>query len=500
MTAREAYDQLVAHSVLTAQLTAGMALLDWDQQVMLPPAAYPGRAEQLGALTAVIHRRCQDPAIGDWLAVCEGSALTRDPLSVEAVNLRGWRRDYDQAVKIPESLAVALARAASAGQRAWEMARADNDFAAFAPHLDTLLSLTLEKAAALGYAAEPYDALLDLFEPGATTAAVAGLLTELRDATVPLLEAVRECPRPRPLPPGPYPIRDQEALAKRVMRLFGLPESASRLDVSVHPFSTMIGPFDTRITIRYDEADFTNALLSAAHETGHSLYSLGHTARHYGTPMGEEVSLGVHESQSRLWENMVGRSLPFWECLLPEATARFPALAACSPTDMFRALGAVTPGCIRVDADETTYNLHIILRFELELALTRGELAVADLPAAWNERCRRLLGLTPPNDAMGVLQDVHWATGEFGYFPTYSLGNIYAACLFAAARRDLPELDADMAAGRFEPLRRWLDRAIYSKGRQRPPSELVAAATGEVPSAAPLIAHLQAKAAAVYGI
>lgn len=499
MTARDAYEKLTAHSVLTTHLTAGLSLLDWDQQVMLPPAAYPGRAEALGALTAVIHRRSQDPAIGDWLAACEGSELTREPLSVEAANIRGWRRDYDQAVKIPEALAVSLAREASAGQRAWETARSENDFASFAPHLDTLLSLTMEKADALGYATEPYDALLDRFEPGASTAAVAALLVELREATVPLLEAVREAPRPRPLPAGPYPVRDQEALARRVMRLFGLPEDASRLDVSAHPFSTLIGPSDSRITIRYDEADFTNALLSAAHETGHSLYSLGHTAHHYGTPMGEEVSLGIHESQSRLWENMVARSLPFWEFFLPEAAARFPALADCTPESMFRALGAITPGCIRVDADETTYNLHIILRFELERALTRGELTVRDLPAAWNEESRRLLGLTPPSDAMGVLQDVHWATGEFGYFPTYALGNIYAACLFAAAKRDLPELDTAMATGRFEALRQWLDRAVYSKGRQLSPSDLVASATGEAPTAAPLIAHLRAKAAAVYG-
>jgi len=500
MTAREAYDRLAAHSLVTTELAAGLSLLDWDQQVMLPSAAYPGRAEQLGAQTAVIHRRCQDPAIGDWLAACEDSELTREPLSAEATNIRCWRRDYDRAVKIPAALAVELARAASAGQRAWELARADNDFAAFAPHLATLLALSLEKAAALGYAAEPYDALLESFEPGATTATVAPLLHELRAAIVPLVEAIREAPRPRPLPPGPYPVRDQEALARRVMRLFGLPAEASRLDVSAHPFSTLIGPADARITIRYDEADFTNALLSAAHETGHALYSLGHTAAHYGTPMGEEASLGIHESQSRLWENMVARSLPFWEYFLPEAVARFPVLAGFTPTDMFRTLGATTPGLIRVDADETTYNLHIILRFELELALSRGDLAVDDLPGAWNETCRRLLGLTPPNDTVGVLQDVHWATGEFGYFPTYALGNIYAAELFAAAGRARPDLDAAMAAGEFGALRSWLDRTVYAKGRQLSPRDLVAAATGKPPAAAPLIAHLRAKATAVYGL
>ena len=325
MNAREAYQRLVAQSLRSTELSAGLALLEWDQQIMLPAAAHPGRADQIGALTAIVHRRCQDPAIGDWLAACEGSELTRDPLSPEAANIRGWRRDYDQAVKIPEALAVALAQAASTGQRAWELARAENDFAAFAPHLTRLLSLTMEKAEALGFAGEAYDALLDRFEPGATTAAVAPLLAELQGAIVPLVEAVREAPAPRPLPPGPYPVRDQETLAKRVMRLFGLPEDASRLDVSAHPFSTLIGPRDTRITIRYETDDFTNALCSAAHETGHALYSLGHTAAHYGTPMGEEASLGVHESQSRLWENMVARSLPSGNASCPKRAPGSPS-------------------------------------------------------------------------------------------------------------------------------------------------------------------------------
>lgn len=500
MNARDAYARLAAHSLRTTELASGLALLEWDQQVMAPQAAHPGRAEQIGALTALVHRRCQETSIGDWLAACEGSELTRDPLAPEAANIRGWRRDYDQAVKIPEALAVSLAKAASAGQSAWELARAENNFAAFAPHLRELLSLTMEKAATLGFAGEAYDALLDRFEPGATTAAVAPLLEELRRAIVPLVDACREAPQPRPLPAGPYPVREQEALAKRVMRLFGLPEDASRLDVSAHPFSTLIGPRDTRITIRYELDDFTNALCSAAHETGHSLYSLGHTAAHYGSPMGEEASLGVHESQSRLWENMVARSLPFWKFFLPEAASRFPVLADYTPQEMFRALGAVAPGLIRVDADETTYNLHIILRFELEVALSRGDLTVDDLPGAWNDASRRLLGITPATDAQGVLQDVHWAAGEFGYFPTYALGNIYAAALFEAAGRDMPDRDAALEAGNFEPLRSWLARKIYAKGRLFPPQELVASATGAPPTAIPLIAHLRAKAAAVYGL
>jgi carboxypeptidase Taq len=501
MNANEAYANLAAHGRTSADLASSVSLLSWDQQVMLPPAAHPGRAGQIGAMTAILHRRATDPHIGEWLAACEGSTLTADPLTPEAANIREWRRDFDLAVKIPEDLAVALARAASAGQRAWELARKDDAFAAFAPHLATLLDLSRQKAEALGYAGEPYDALLDGFEPGETVATIAPILAELRDETKALLDAVKGAAPPALLPAGPYPQADQQAFLARVTALIGLPAAASRLDVSAHPFSTLIGPGDARITVRYDDRDFTKALFGAVHETGHALYSLGHASDdRYGTPMGEFVSLGVHESQSRLWENQVARSLPFWEHVLPLAARHFPALAGLAPGDVFRAVGAITPGLIRVDADETTYNPHIVLRFELELALLRGDLPVADLPGAWNETSQAILGLTPPNDAAGCLQDVHWSMGAFGYFPTYSLGNIYAACLFEAAEKAIPDLGGRMAAGDFAPLLEWLGQNIHAKGRLLRPRDLVAAATGKAPTAGPLLRHLKAKAAAIYGV
>ena len=502
MNESQAYASLVAHGRESADLASALSLLSWDQQVMLPAAAHPGRAAQLGALTAVLHRRATDPRIGEWLAACEGSPLTRDAATSEAANLREWRRDYDLSVKIPEELAVALARAASAGQRAWEIARKENDFKTFAPHLQELLELSRRKAEALGYTTEAYDALLDGFEPGETVAAVAPILAELRGASRELIAKAKDAPQPRDLPQGPYPLAAQQAFLGEVTRMLGLPPEASRLDVSAHPFSTLIGPRDARITVRYDATDFTKALFGAVHETGHSLYSLGHDigdARH-GTPMAEYVSLAVHESQSRLWENQVARSLPFWEHVLPLAVQHFPELAGCAPRDVFAAVGAIRPGLIRVDADETTYNPHIVLRFELELALVRGDLAVADLPGAWNEKSRDILGIVPPSDAAGCLQDVHWATGAFGYFPTYSLGNVYAACLFEAARAALPGLDAAMAQGDFAPLLSWLRTNIHEKGRLLRPRDLVAAATGQAPTAGPLIRHLKAKAQAVYGL
>ena len=501
MNSRQAYDALMAHSRASADIIAALSLLGWDQQVMLPAQAHAGRANQIGALTAILHRRACDPAMGQWLAACEGTELTADPATPEAANIRELRRDYDQAVKIPEALAVALAQAASTGQRAWELARKDNDFQAFAPHLQTLLDLSREKAQALGYQTEAYDALLDLYEPGEKAAAIAPVLAELRDAAVDILGRIKDAPAPADLPDGPYDTAAQETLLRQVTALIGLSPTASRLDVSAHPFSTLIGPGDARITTRFDPADFTKAFFGAVHETGHALYSLGHVGNgHYGTPMGEPASFAVHESQSRLWENQVARSLPFWRHVLPMAAACFPQLSGTSPEAMVKAVGAVRSGLIRVDADETTYNLHIILRFELELALIRGDLAVADLPGAWNEKSQAILGLTPPTDALGCLQDVHWSTGAFGYFPTYSLGNIYAACLFEAAGRAIPDLPERMAAGDFAPLLQWLHTNIHAKGRQLPPRALIAAATGQQPTAAPLVRHLRAKAAAIYGV
>lgn len=501
MNATDAYAALAAHSRRTTAIGSALSLLSWDQQVMLPEAGHGGRAAQIGAMTAILHRRSTDPRIGEWLAVCEDAAEDRDPLSPEAANLKAWRRDHDLAVKIPETLAVKLAEAASSGQRAWEVARSKNDFKAFAPHLTTLLALSRQKAEALGYAGEPYDALLDAFEPGETTASVAPVLKTLAKETRIILDAVADAPQPRALPVGPYPQAGQETLLRHITELMGLPASASRLDVSAHPFSTLIGPGDARITVRYDENDFTKAFFGAVHEAGHSLYSLGHaTAEHYGTPMGEYVSLGVHESQSRLWENQVARSLPFWRHVFPLAAAAFESLAGYGPEDVFRDVGAIRPGLIRVDADETTYNLHIVLRFELELALVRGDLTVADLPGAWAEKSKALLGIVPPNDALGCLQDVHWSSGAFGYFPTYSLGNIYAACLFDAAGRNLGDLGTSLAAGQWSGLRLWLGEHIHRKGRLLPPRQLVATATGSEPAAETLLRSLRAKARAIYGV
>ncbi len=497
---RNIYDEQVNHCRETAHLQAALGLAGWDQQTMLPPKGRPMRAKQIAALTSVLHARETDPAVGERLDALEGSPLADDPASPEAVNIREWRRDYDQAVKIPHELAVALAEAASEGHAVWERARAEDDFPLFAPMLDKLVDLAKQKAEALGYEREPYDALLDAFEPGETAAAIEPLFEELRDAIIPLVAAIGQADPAPPLPTSFFSEDDQKAFLNDMLRAFGFDFEAGRLDTAAHPFSQRIAPGDVRITVRYETNDFTNAFYSAAHECGHALYSLGLLDEHFGTPMGRSVSLGIHESQSRLWENLVGRSRAFWTFALPTACGRFPKLAAPAPETLYRIVNAVRPSLIRVDADELTYNLHVMVRFELEKALFRGELETGDIPDAWNEKMRAFLGITPTSPAVGALQDVHWSMGYFGYFPTYALGNMYAAQFMAAARRALPRLDVEIERGDFTPLLAWLRERIHAEGRRLLPRDLVRNVTGQDLSPSFLIDYFKDKYGELYGI
>ncbi len=489
---RRAYQWLRNHSVEMSRLGSAYALLGWDQQTMLPANGHPARAAQMAAMTGVLHKMGVDRRIGQKLAVVEDSELTADPASPEAVNVREWRRDFDQTRKIPAKLARDMAQAAGEGHALWEKARAQNDWPLFAPNLARQLELSKEKAERLGYETEPFDALFDAFEPGETAAAVEPLFAKLREALVPLIERAREKGPAAPIA-GDFPVAGQEALIRDVIAGIGFPFDSGRLDVAAHPFSTKIAPGDARITTRFDETDFTKAFFGAIHETGHALYSLGCPEEHFGTPRGSSISLGVHESQSRLWENMAARTRGFWEYCLPKAKERFPALRGLSLDAFLASVNRVAPGYIRVEADEATYNLHIMLRFELELAMFRGELSVKDIPGAWNEKMREYLGITPPTDALGALQDVHWSMGAFAYFPTYTLGNMYAAQLFAAAKRELGDLEAMFARGEFAPLLSWLRAHIHEPGQTYWPRDLITKATGEAPSPEPLIRYLEEK-------
>jgi carboxypeptidase Taq len=501
MTPDEAYQWLVEHSRETAYLISMGHVLGWDQRTQIPPKGHDHRHNQFAMLAKWIHIRATNPQVGEALARVEGGGLVQDPQAVAAVNVREWRRAYDRATKIPQDLAVALAKATAEGETAWEQTRPAGDWETFKPFLATIVDLKRQEAQALGYAREPYDAHLDDYEPGETAADLAPLLTRLREDLIRILEAVQGSGR---RPRGEvvrrhFPRAGQERFARQAAESLGYDFAAGRLDPTAHPFSVGIGPGDVRITTRFDENNFVQAFFGTLHETGHALYDQGLPPEHWGTPRGDTVSLGIHESQSRMWENLVGRSLGFWRHFYPLAQSAFPVLAGVDLTDFHFAVNEVTPSLIRTEADEVTYNLHILLRFELERALMNGDLQVEDLPGAWNDKMSAFLGLTPPSPGQGVMQDIHWSAGLFGYFPTYTLGNLYAAQFFARAEADLGPLEEKFAAGDFGALLAWLREKIHSRGNQLWARPLVKEVTGEDLTPRHLVGYLQRKFGALYG-
>jgi carboxypeptidase Taq len=495
MIPTQAYEQLRTRSKDMAYLGSAIAVLHWDQRTMIPNKGHSLRAGQLSALAGMRHRMATDPRIDEDLRAVEGTDLVADPLSPEAVNIREWRRTYDRTIRIPRDLAMELARATAEAQTAWESARPVNDWRLFSPHLERIVALKLEEAQALGYEQEPYDALLEHYERGETAAGIEEVFKRLHPALVDLLDRIQG--RSRQQEPKTlyrhFPISRQESFALDVAAAMGYDLTAGRLDVSAHPFTTGIGPGDVRITTRYDEHHFGDAFFSVVHESGHALYHQGLPLEHWGTPFCSPISLGINESQSRMWENMVARSEPFWRHFLPVAKERFPVLADVSFSEFLQAVNWVSPGFIRVDADEVTYNLHVFLRFELEVLLMRGDLTVHDLPDAWNQRMRQYLGMTPPDYARGVMQDIHWSSGHIGYFPTYALGNMYAAQFFHQASQDIPNLAQDMASGNLLSLREWTRDKIHRHGSRYLPRELVRTVTREDLNPQHFIDYLETK-------
>ncbi|MEW5700656.1 MAG: carboxypeptidase M32 [Candidatus Zixiibacteriota bacterium] len=502
LTPQAALDELNAKTRAIAMLNSCASLLGWDERTYMPPQGGPHRAEQLALLAGMTHERLVDPRIGELLSTLRNSDLVTDPDGDPAVIVREVGRSYDRAVKMPRSLVEEITRTASLGQTAWEEARAKADYAIFKPWLAKMIDLKKQEAEAVGYQVDPYDALLDDYEPGATVAITGTILTQLRTELVGLLEKIRgSSRRPRlEILNRRYPIERQKEFGRLCSEAIGFDYQKGRLDVTTHPFCTGIGPGDVRLTTRYNEQNFAHALFGTLHESGHGIYDQGLDPRHFGTPLGDFISLGIHESQSRLWENLVGRSRSFWVHFFPRAQQAFPeALADVTLDDLFFVVNDVRPSFIRVEADEATYNLHILLRFELERAFFSGQLSVDDIPAVWNEKFRAYFGLTPPTDREGCLQDVHWSAGYIGYFPTYSLGNLYAAQLFAQAQSDLGDLDAMFARGEFAPIKEWLGRKIHSQGRRFRAADLVQRVTGKPLSSAALMSYMNAKFGALYG-
>ena len=493
-----ALDELKGRLARIADLDRAAALLAWDERTGMPTGGAQARAEQLGTLAELGHELTVSDELAALIdrAADEVAELPYD--SDDASLVRVARREIERARRVPTELSGELARAASLAENAWVKARSQSDFEAFRPYLERNVELRRRYAECFAPYDHPYDPLLDDYEPGLTTAQLEPVLAGLRDGLRPLVDRYAGAGEDDGFLRGEFPADRQRALVERMLAALPIPPEDRRLDPTPHPFLTAIAPTDLRITTRYDEHNLSISVWSLLHECGHAMYENGIPAELSRTPLGKAVSLGFHESQSRMLENWVGRSRPYLAHLLPILREYFPdAFADVDLGRLYRAANRVERSLIRVDADEVTYNLHIILRFELEVALMRGELEVRDLPDAWNQRMWDYLGVEVPDDASGVLQDVHWAAGAFGYFPTYSLGNVIAGQLWELIRAELPDLDGQLERGELAPLRDWLRERLYRHGAKFQPAEMIERITGGTLEAAPLLAQLEAKQAEV---
>lgn len=480
------------------------AVLGWDQETLMPQEAISERSEQLSLLGGIIHERETSSEIGDLLGKL--GAGDENPLGSEELEpsdrafVRAVYQDYVRLTRIPVDLVRRLTKKASVGQAAWAKARQDSDFAAFAPHLNDLIELALETSECLGYTDHPYDALLDQYEPGMTTADVAGVFAELKEGLVPLVAAIADAQQVNDrVLKREYPEELQETFGREVLKAIGFSGDRGRLDTSVHPFTTSLGSDDVRLTTRYDRSHFPTSLFGIIHEGGHGMYEQGFDRAYHGTRLADGTSLGIHESMSRFWENVVGRSRPFWEHYYPRFRQLFPEQTEDVDLDEFyRAINKVEPSLIRVEADEVTYSLHIILRFELEQQMVSKSVSTNDLPDAWRSLSKDLLGIVPERDADGVLQDIHWSMGGIGYFPTYALGNVYGLQFVGAMKAQLHEFDALLRAGELAPVKAWLDENIHRHGRAKLPKELCMDISGAELSAKPFLAYLRNKYREIY--
>ena len=504
MNPEQAYADLVHRMKEIAVLGNTAGVLGWDQEVYMPAANSPYRAEQLSLLAGMCHHKFTDPKVGEMIAKAESSkALTGDPLSDSAVNLREWRRSYDRSTKLPQKLVEEMTLVTSQAQVEWVEARKENKFVRFQPWLDKIIPLCQEQAKCYGYKDHLYDALLEDYEPGLTTAELNRLLPPLKESLSALVAKITASKRQPDVSilKRPCPIPVQQAFCRRMAEAIGFDFAKGRIDISAHPFTTGLGPADTRITTRFEETNFENSFFSTLHEAGHGIYDQNLPGdSHYGTPRASAVSLGIHESQSRLWENLVGRSLPFWKFFFPELKKAFPGVFDDVSVETFHfAVNHSAPSYIRTESDEVTYNLHVCLRYDIEVSLIGGSLKTADIPEAWNGAVKKYLGLTPPSDTLGCLQDVHWSHGSFGYFPTYTLGNLYSAQFFAAADKEVGPLGDKFEKGDFAPLKKWLNGKIHAQGQRYRANDLCKQATGKELTSGYFLDYLSGKFGKLYG-
>jgi carboxypeptidase Taq len=495
-------DTLTAYRNLLTELgklNSAVALLSWDEETHMPKKGLGLRAETIGKLSRMAFELSTSDELGRHLEALEGRI---DLSEAEAASVRVVGKDYRRNKAVPADLFEEFTIAQSRSQAAWAEAKRTNDFALFRPHLEKMVDYTRRFADLFGYEDCPYDALLDRYEPGMTSARLHTIIQPLREQLVPFVDRLLTegtAPEAAPLD-GSFPAGAQRDIARKLLDRIGYDFDAGALDDTVHPFTTMIGPGDVRVTNRYLEANPLSGLFGALHEGGHGLYDQGMDDDLYVLQLTDGASFGFHESQSRLIENQVGRGRPFWTFFQPIFVDAFPAAGGASAEALYRAANVVARSLIRVEADEVTYNLHIMLRFELESKLLDGTIEVADLPALWNDAMERYVGITPPTDTEGVLQDVHWSTGLIGYFPSYMLGNLYAAQISHTLRADIPALDAQIASGDFAPLLAWLCDKVHRHGAIHEPEELIRRITGENLGSEAFLAYVTEKYSDLYGL
>jgi carboxypeptidase Taq len=483
-----------------SDLERASALLSWDEETFMPPAGATARAEQRATLERLAHERLVSPELGRLLEELAPVEPGLDPESDEAALMRVLRRDHEKAARVPSELHAEIVRAGSLGYRAWLEARAAGDFGILLPHLERSLELRRRYVECFPVRDDPYDVLLDDFEPGMTTADVDPVFEQLKAALVPMIAAVAEAePVDDSCLHGRFPVEAQRRFALWALGRLGFEPESWRLDPTVHPFQTAFSVSDIRLTTRFDETHL-GGLLACLHEFGHGLYERQLSPTLERTPLAAGVSASLHESQSRMWENLVGRSLAAWRFLYPRLQAELPAQFADVPLTTFqRALNKVQPSPIRVEADEVTYSLHIVLRYELERELLAGTLPLADLPGAFDAKMREYLGLDPPDPVRGVLQDAHWSDSGFGYFPTYALGNVISVQIWERVRADLGDLDEQFERGDFAPLREWLREHVHRHGRKFTAAETIERAAGGPLDPAPYLAYLERKLGDLFG-
>lgn len=501
---KEKYHELWKISMRVEQLTGISQVLEWDQEIYMPLAGAENRSDQLKLLAGMIHDEKVGPKFSNLLFSMihkeTGRILAKELDPTQEIALKEWRRDFLIETALPTPFVEKCAKLYSQSMMAWRSSKKNSDFRSFAPFLKKIVEANKKKADYIGYKEHPYDALIDLYEPGMTTKNITTLFSGVRKHMIALLKKIGKKPQINDTKlRAAIPEELQLIFTKGLLKTIGYPFASGRIDVSTHPFSTGNHPKDSRITTRVDPTNIFSCISSALHEAGHSFYTMGLPIRQYGTPLGQPISMGIHESQSRFWETRIGLSLPFIKYLLPQLKKDLsPHFRGLTAEGCYRAINIVNPSCIRVEADEVTYPLHVILRFEIEKGLIEGSLKVEDLPDIWNQKMKELLGVTPSNDAEGCLQDIHWSIGAIGYFPTYVLGNLFAASIFNRFAKDHPEWDKKVASGEFEFIKEFLHEHVYKYGRLFRSIPLIKNISHEPFSATPYIDYLNDKYAEIY--